>query len=105
MKSYNDVKGARITTLPLASSISDYILRVQELGVVEGPSGGAELHPSLKPLLEAFHHVLAGGEVEVNVVHRGNPDIVNELNRRAEQGTQEANTINQAAGFYLTAMV
>ena len=39
------------------------------------------------------------------MVHRGNPDIVNELNRRAEAGIQEANTINQAAGFYLTAMV
>ncbi len=104
MKSYYDVKGPRITNLTLASSIGDYILRVQELGMVEGPSGSMALHPSLAPVLEALHHVLAGGEVELKVVHRGNPDIVNELNRRAEQGTQEANAINAAAGFYLTAM-
>lgn len=105
MKSYYDVKGPRVVNLTLASSIGDYILRAQELGVVEGTSGAMELHPSLKPILEALHHVLAGGEVEVKVVHRGNPDIVNELNRRAEQGIQEANAINAAAGFYLTAMV
>lgn len=105
MKSYNNVKGVRVTHLTLASGIGEYILRVQELGVVEGTSGAVELHPSLKPIMEALHQVLAGGEVELKVVHRGNPDIVNELNRRAEQGVQEANTINAAAGFYLTAMV
>jgi hypothetical protein len=105
MKSYNDVKGPRVATITVASGISEYILRVQELGVVEGTSGAVELHPSLKPVMEALHHVLAGGEVEVKVVHRGNPDIVLELNRRAEQSIQEANAINAAAGFYLTAMV
>jgi hypothetical protein len=105
MKSYNDVKGPRVSNITVASGIGEYILRVQELGVVEGTSGAAELHPSLKPVMEALHHVLAGGEVELKVVHRGNPDIVTELNRRVEQSIQEANAINAAAGFYLTAMV
>lgn len=105
MKSWNDVRGPRITPLPLASGLTDYLMRVQELGAVEGSDGGVALHPDLKPILEAMHHVLAGGEVQLNVVHRGNPDIVNELNRRVQQATDEANAINKAVGFYLTASV
>jgi hypothetical protein len=43
--------------------------------------------------------------VEVKVTQRGNPDIFNELNRRVEQVGREANAINKAAGFYLTATI
>ncbi|MBZ4417468.1 hypothetical protein K8638_13295 [Myxococcus sp. RHST-1-4] len=72
---------------------------------MEGTVGALVLNPAIQPVLEALHHVLAGGEVEVRVVRAGNPDIVEELGRRAAQATQEANALNQAAGFYLTGTV
>lgn len=105
MDGYNDINGPRVVNVALASSLGNYLLRTQELGAVEGPEGSLSLHPALQPVLQAIHHVLAGGEVEVRVVRGGNPDIVDELNRRATRATQEANLINKAAGRSLTATV
>ncbi len=101
--SYNDIRGPRVVGLSVASSLSEYLMRIQELGAVEGPDGAMEFSPEVMPILEAIQQVLAGGTVEVKVVHRGNPDIFNELKRRVEQVGREANAINKAAGFYLTA--
>jgi hypothetical protein len=95
----------RLATLPMASSLLEYLMRVQQLGAMEGGEGGYSLQPQLRPLVEAIHHVLAGGEAEVKVTHRGNPDIVNELNRRAEQATVDANEMNKKAGFYVSLTV
>ncbi len=103
--SYNDIKGPRVVGLNVASSLSEYLMRIQELGAVEGPDGALSISPEVMPVLEALHQVLAGGTIEVNVVHRGNPDIFHELNRRVEHVGREANAINKAAGFYLTATV
>jgi hypothetical protein len=102
---YNDIKGPRAVGLNVASSLSEYLMRIQELGGVEGPEGELLISPDVRPVLEAIHQVLAGGTVEVKVVHRGNPDILHELNRRVEQVEREANAINKAAGFYLTATI
>lgn len=101
--SYNDIRGPRVVGLTVASSLSEYLMRAQELGAVEGPDGELRISPEVMPILEALHQVLAGGTVEVTVTHRGNPDIFNELNRRVQQVGREANSINKAAGFYLTA--
>ncbi|PTL84988.1 hypothetical protein [Vitiosangium sp. GDMCC 1.1324] len=101
--SYNDIRGPRVVGLTVASSLGEYLMRIQELGAVEGPDGELRISPEVMPILEAIHQVLAGGTVEVNVTHRGNPDIFNELNRRVQQVGKEANSINKAAGFYLTA--
>jgi hypothetical protein len=49
-----------------------------------------------------LHEVLAGGNVEIKVTQRGNPDLVAELNRRAAEGQEEANKINELAGYYVT---
>lgn len=101
--SYNDIKGPRVVGLNVASSLAEYLMRIQELGAVEGEDGALMISPEVLPVLHAIHHVLAGGTVEVRIAQRGNPDIFNELNRRVEQVGREANAINKAAGFYLTA--
>lgn len=103
--SYSDVKGPRLVGQNLASQISEYLMRVQELGAFEGPEGGLEISEDIKPVMEALHHVLAGGAVEFKITQRGNPDIVAELNRRAKQASDEGNAINKAAGFYLSVTV
>ena len=48
--------------------------------------------------------VLAGGKVAITIESGGNPDIFNELNRRLEAASRDANDINQKAGYYVTAV-
>jgi hypothetical protein len=86
--------------MPLAfcSAFGEYLKRVQDLGAMEGQHGAVELNPTLQPVLEALHHVLSGGEVEVRVVRGGQPDIFQELQERAAKATEETNAINQPAG-------
>ncbi|WP_343073320.1 hypothetical protein [Pyxidicoccus fallax] len=105
MDGYNDILGPRIVTIDLASALGDYILRTQELGAVEGARGALEINPALRPVLEALHHVLAGGEVEVRITRAGNPDLVEELGRRAARAIQEANLLHLTAGIYPTVTV
>lgn len=84
--------------------MSDYLARCNELGAMEGPLGARALNPALRPVLEALHHVLAGGEVSVQLLQRGNADIVNELNLRAERATEESSSLG-TAGDILSATV
>jgi hypothetical protein len=103
--SYNGIPGPRVEGLTVASSLSEYLMRIQELGAMEGPDGALEINPEVMPVLEAIHQILAGGTVEVKVVHPGNPAILNELNRRVRQVGREVNDINKAAGFSLTGVL
>ncbi|MCI0570381.1 MAG: hypothetical protein L0Y66_06495 [Myxococcaceae bacterium] len=100
---YNDPNGPRVATINLASQLEAYLMRAQELGAVQSADGKVEIAPDAARMIEALHQVLAGGEVELHVKRRGSPDIFNELQRRLAQGMEEANAINKAAGFYLTA--
>ncbi|HZI12752.1 MAG TPA: hypothetical protein VE153_20385 [Myxococcus sp.] len=94
----------RVVTATLASALEGYLVRAQELGAVEGTGGALALNPALKPVLQALHHVLAGGEVDVRIVRTGNLDLVSELDHRADEATQEANTLT-GTGYALTATV
>ncbi|MCP3136886.1 hypothetical protein [Pyxidicoccus xibeiensis] len=105
MEAPTELEVPRALSITVASALAGYLARTQELGAVEGPEGSLSLHPALQPVLEALHHVLAGGDVEVRIVHPGHPDIVEELNRRAAQATQEANLLSEASGTYLIGTV
>lgn len=94
----------RAVTATLASALEGYLVRAQQLGAVEGTGGALALNPALRPVLQALHHVLAGGEVDVRIVRAGNLDLVSELDQRAEQATQEANTLTETC-YALTATV
>ncbi len=88
-----------------ANALVEYLARGHELGATEGPMGARSLSPALRPVLEALHHVLAGGEVAVRVLRPGNPDLVDELNHRAERATEVSTTLGMAAGDILSATV
>jgi hypothetical protein len=88
----------RIVQLSFSAALGEYLVRVQELGAVEGLEGSVEISPSLKPVLEAMHHVLAGGEVRVHIVRGGQQEIFQELQQRAIQATEETNALNQPYG-------
>ena len=92
-------KGLALAGVNLASSTHKYLLRTLELGVLEGALGKMNINPSLRPVIEALHHVLAGGKVELHVTQPGNPDIRKELQNHFKQGIQEANAINRRAGY------
>lgn len=89
-----DSASRRIIHLSFAASLGEYLERVRDLGAMEGHTGSVELNPTLRPVVEAMHHVLAGGEVEVHVVREGQPDIVRELAQRAARATVETNALN-----------
>lgn len=88
------------TNPPMALSQELYLNRVLQLGALEGPHDHQDLMPELLPLLEAAHHVLAGGEVSVNVERRGNPDIMRELGEMRAKVVEDSNHINAATGLH-----
>ena len=96
------VDGPRLVGYNLASQSLAYMMRLLDVGMVEGPLGDAKLNPRLMPLLEGIHHVLAGGSVEVKVVTPGSPDVYNDLMRRQAAAGVEANEINAKSGYYVT---
>ena len=93
-----DTKPLRMVGVSLAFSMHEYLLRIGDLGALEGSLGEMDIPPSLKPLIEAMHHILAGGRAEVNILEPGDPDTVLDLNSRLERGNQESNEINKVAG-------
>jgi hypothetical protein len=94
-----------IIQLSLSASLGQYLQRVRELGAVEGLQGAVQLNPTLKPVIEALHHVLAGGEVEVRILRGGQQEIFQELEQRAIQATQETNLLNQPPGTVVVTAV
>jgi hypothetical protein len=101
----NDSEDPGIVQLSFSAALGEYLERVRELGAVEGLQGAVEINPTLQPVLEALHHVLAGGEVEVRIVRDGQQQIFEELQQRALQATQETNAINQAPGTVVVTAV
>jgi len=99
------VMGPRVVGHVLAYKLNEMMYRLNELGLSFDGAGTATINPELGPVVDALFHVLAGGEVEVTVKHRGNPDIVRELEQRLADGLAEANEINTNVGFYMTAAV
>lgn len=92
-----DSASRRIIHLSFAAALGEYLERVRDLGAVEGHHGAVDLNPTLRPVVDALHHVLAGGEVELRVVREGQPDIVRELEQRASRATTETNALNAQA--------
>jgi hypothetical protein len=97
------VPGPRLIGYNIAYSMYEYLERLIELGLVEGPLGKMDLNPKAKPLVDALHQVLAGGTVTVQVTTPGNPQILAELAATLQEATNDGNAINKAVGFYLTA--
>ena len=83
-------KGSSIVTVNLTASSLRYLSRLLELGALEGSSGKTDVSPSLQPVIQAMHHVLAGGSAEIKITQKGDPTVVRELNGLLRQGNREA---------------
>ncbi len=77
----------------------DYLRRLHELGALEGAVGSQGVSEELTPVVEALHHLLAGGLVELRVQSPGNAKVVAELDQLFRRALQEANTVNRTAGY------
>ncbi|MGK3990162.1 hypothetical protein WME99_44370 [Sorangium sp. So ce136] len=102
--SYPANQGPGLVAYNITRSGYEYLMRLIDLGIVEGMLGAMDLSPQVKEIFEALHVVAAGGDVKIEIKSRGNPDIVHELQRRIEQAGRDANEINAKAGYYLTAV-
>jgi len=89
----------RVVQLPVASALAEYLQRMQTLGAVQGTAGTLELNPTIAPVLNALHHVLAGGAVEVRVTRGGQSALVQELQEHAARTLEETNVLSQEPGF------
>ena len=90
-------------TIPLATLT--YMMRLNERGLVEGPLGNQNLSPSVEPLVWALHHLLAGGEIKVEITRKGDPDVVRQLEKLVEEAHKASNEINEKAGYYVTLLI
>ncbi len=88
----------------LTPALYQYLNRLIELGIFEGPNGNMTINPAVQPLVDALHQVMAGGTVSVQVTTPGTAAVVAELAGLIQQGTDQANEINKKVGFYLTAV-
>jgi hypothetical protein len=97
------IPGPRLIGYNIAHSLYYYLEKMIGLGLLEGPLGHMDLNAKVKPIVEALHHVLAGGTVSIQVTTPGNPQVVNDLNQKLKEARDDGNTINKAVGFYMTA--
>jgi hypothetical protein len=81
-----------------------YVQRLLDVGALDGPVGELHTNPRLIPLVEALHHVLAGGTVEVRVLTPGSPEVYRDLQERAASGMAEAIELHRRAPLYVTAV-
>jgi hypothetical protein len=61
-----------------------------------------DINPSVKPLIDAINQVLAGGTATVQITQPGDPTKYRQLTTQLQNGIDEANKINGAAGYYVT---
>src|SRR5262245_11493122 len=82
-----------------------YMVRLLDGAIVGAPSNVA-INPSIRPLVDALYHVLAGGTVTGTVpggltVTQGLPPVVADLQRMEANCTANINATNKAAGYSL----
>src|SRR5262245_48719758 len=96
---YAEVKEPKLVKRQTVASADGYMIRLLQLGAMEGALGEMDINPLLQPVIEAMHQVLAGGEVEIKLVTAGNPLLVEELKSRLVRATEDLNTINRQAEY------
>ncbi len=90
------------TPYDITEAALQYMYRTQELGAFEGALGEQAPSPEVLELFNAFHAVLAGGKVNVEIVDEGSKEIASELNGDLLNAIQAANKVNAEAGTYVT---
>ncbi len=99
---YNNGKGPGLVAYNVTRTTYDYLMRLVDLGIIEGKVGEMKLAPQIQEIADALNIVAAGGSVKIEVTGRGSPDIAQELRSRLDDAIRDANDINGKSGYYLT---
>ena len=83
-----------IEPLLVAPATNAYISNLESLGLLAGEPGGQQLAAETREVLTALHHVLAGGQVDVQVVSPGTASVVEDLDGQLDQALDETNNLN-----------
>ena len=94
-----------IVAVNLTSSSHEYLIRLYDLGLFEGSLGATKVHADLKPVIDALHHVLTGGKVELRVVQPGDADLKKRLDGQLTQSLKDTNQVNRQVRHPLTVAV
>jgi hypothetical protein len=70
-----------MTETKVGSDALTFLRRLLDLGTLQGTSTTSQVNPVLRPLVNAFYQVLAGGEVRVEMVYEGDQKTFEELQR------------------------
>jgi hypothetical protein len=89
----------------LTSSSHEYLVRLYDLGLFEGTIGTTKVHPELTPVIDALHHVLTGGKVELRIIQPGDADLKKGLDRQLAQSIKDTNQVNRQVRHPLTVAV
>jgi hypothetical protein len=94
-----------VVKVNFASDSVAYMVRLLDGAIVGAPSSVA-INPSIRLLVDALYHVLAGGTVTGTVpgvltITPGVPAVVADLQRMETNCTASINAINRAAGYSL----
>ncbi len=71
----------------------DYLRRLHDLGAVEESNGQVVISAEIRPIIDALHHVLAGGKATVSVEQEGTPLLVNEIETMLQQTLSDGNAM------------
>jgi hypothetical protein len=93
-----------VTLVHSTSESVVYLARLFQLGAIAGTPANVSVNPTIQPLVDALHEVLAGGSVTVTAagvltITPGAPTVVAELRRMQADSIASINTANTAAGY------
>jgi hypothetical protein len=91
----NEANTSRPETIPVARASRQYLAELNALGLLQGQAGNKALRGQLEPVMNALHHVLAGGRVQVEVVEAGSASTVEDLDRLLQESVRETNDLEQ----------
>ncbi|MSQ47218.1 MAG: hypothetical protein EXR78_02330 [Deltaproteobacteria bacterium] len=98
-------KSLPIVGVNLTASSHEYLIHLYDLGLFEGSLGATKVHAELTPVVDALHHVLTGGKVELRVVQSGNADLKKRLDGQLAQSLKDTNQVNRQVRYPLTVAV
>lgn len=79
--------------IPVAPAAKNYLETIARYGMLEGEIGDRVVDRDVGTVLNALHHVLAGGSVSVSVDTPGAEAVVDELDRVLQGAVVETNQL------------
>lgn len=97
------VEEPEIVQINVASKTRDYLAELNQLGLLEGDTGGRALGPEVAAVVNALHHVLAGGRATVQLDTSAAASVTTRLDQLRDDAMAEHNSLD-ATGLPIRVM-